>query len=70
MLCPFPAQETQPEARAAADPVNKHAKPDAGQAHVEFQHKNVAQNHAEQPHADDAYRHGVLGVAAAAQGIF
>ena len=36
---------------------------------MELQNEDVAQNHAEQPHAENAHRHGVAGIAAAAQGV-
>ena len=36
---------------------------------VELQHKDIAQNNAEQPHAYDADRHGEFGIAAGAQGV-
>lgn len=36
---------------------------------MELQNEDIAQNHAEQPHADDADRHRKLGVAARAQGV-
>ena len=47
MLHPFSAVKPYPKADAAADPVYEHAEPDAGQAHVHLQHKEIAQNHAE-----------------------
>ena len=69
MFHPLPTEEPHAEAQAAADPVDEHTEPDAGQAHVELQDENIAQNHAEQPHTDDADRHRVLGIAARAQGV-
>ena len=35
---------------------------------MKLQDENITQNHAEQPHTDDADRHRVLGIAARALG--
>ena len=69
MIHPLVADKADHEEHAAADPVNEHTEPHAGQPHVELEYKDVAQNYAEQPHAENGHRHGVAGIAAAAQGV-
>ena len=69
MLHPFAADKADAKAQAAADPVDEHAEPHAGQPHVQLQYKEIAQHHPEGPHAHDAHQHGEFGVAAAAQGV-
>ena len=66
---PLAVDEANQEADTAENPVAEHTQPDTGQTQLELQHKDIAQNHAEQPHTDDADRHGVFGITARPQGV-